>query len=259
MNRTAAALLVYASLCGCQPRVVDALAIPGGMGGFDQDAAMGGAPNGGPIRSALSHYSFDEGTGSVVHDESGHGHDGKLLGGAWTAGRFGNAIHFDAQGGGVVVDPFPQAVSDWSVSFWLLVESSDLTDVSTVLSNEVTFAGGWEVNLQPKDSTFGNLVFAYWAGTTYAKASCDCVALGAWTHIVAVVDSSALTIQLFQDGVPTISAPATGKFMPGNPYLYIGRWGGTGRPLVGVVDEVAIFDRAVSKSDVTRLYAGVVP
>jgi hypothetical protein len=244
--------------------MIDALRTPEEMDGASPDAAVGDAQpagiEGGP---PLAYYSFDDGTGPVVHDDSGHGYDGKLLGGAWTdAGRFGGAIRFSAapDGGandGILVDPFPQPGSEWSVSFWVLVQGSDLTDIATVLSTEIVFAGGWEVNLRPGDSTFGNVEFAFWVGASYAIASCACLALGSWTHIVAV--ASALTVQLFQDGVATTSVPAQGNFLLGNPYLYMGRWGGTGRPLVGVLDEVAIFDRALSTAEVAELYAGVVP
>jgi hypothetical protein len=263
------ALLELAAPLGCQPKEIDALRTAeqsAEMDGSGPEAAGAEAqPDGGPAGSPLAYYSLDEGTGSVVHDDSGHGHDGRLLGGAWTdAGRFGGAIRFSASDGGaddgVLVDPFPQPVRDWSVSFWLLVQSPDLTGVSTVLSTEVVFTGGWEVNLQPGDTTFGSLEFAFWAGTSYSTATCACVALGSWTHIAAVVDGSALTVQLFQDGVAVPAAPALGKFVLGNPYLYMGRWGGaTARPLVGVLDEVAIFDRTLSTAEVTELYAGVVP
>jgi len=99
----------------------------------------------------------------------------------------------------------------------------------------------------------------FWVGDRYAKASCDCVPLGAWTHVVAVVDGAAFTIQLFHDDVPTAPAASMHEFSPGNPYLYLGRWGGTGRPLVGMLDEVAIFDRALSTAEVSQLYAGVMP
>ncbi len=259
------ALLESVELLGCQSRVIDALQIGGDIDASPEAAAVDAQPEGTPSGGALAYYSFDEGTGSVVHDHSGHGHDGSLLGGEWTAaGRFGGAIRLAAPDGGagdgVLVDPFPQPVKDWSVSFWLLVQGSDLTDMSTVLSTEVVFAGGWEVNLQPGDPTFGTLQFAFWAGSSYSTASCACVALGSWTHIVAVVDGTALTIQLFQDGIATPSVPALGKFIPGNPYLYMGRWGGTpARPLVGVLDEVAIFDRTLSTAEIGQLYAGVVP
>jgi hypothetical protein len=260
--------LALLGVFGCQPRVIDALQLPTETDGSSPDGQQADVVDvqheGGPQGTALAYYSFDEGTGSVVHDDSSHGHDGTLLGGAWTtAGRFGGAIRFDAFDGGaaeaVLVDPFPQPVTDWSVSLWLLVKGSDLTDVSTVLSTEITFTGGWEVNLQPNDATFGNVQFAFWGGTQYALASCNCITLGSWTHIVAVVDGAALTIRLFQDGVAAASGPVVGTFLLGNPYLYMGRWGGTGRPLVGVLDEVAIFDRALSEADIAKLYAGVVP
>ena len=262
----AVALLTFAPLLGCQPLVIDALRTQGAMDGSSPEAAVVDAqPDGAPAGSALAYYSFDEGMGSIVHDYSGHGHNGSLLGGSWTdAGRFGTAIRFEAPDGGddegVLVDTFPEPVKDWSVSFWLLVNGPDLPDMSTVLSTEIVFAGGWEVNLQPGDPTFGTLQFAFWAGSSYSTASCACVALGSWTHIVAVVDGTALTVQLFQDGVATPSVAALGKFLPGNPYLYMGRWGGSpARPLVGVLDEVAIFDRTLSTAEIAQLYAGVVP
>jgi hypothetical protein len=264
MNRRAAALLVSAALLGCEPQVIDALRTGREMDASPEATVVDAQPEGAPGGSALAYYSFDEGTGSIVHDHSGHGHDGSLLGGTWTnAGRFGGAIRFAATDGGagdgILVDPFPQPVKDWSVSFWVLVDGADLTDMSTVLSTEIVFAGGWEVNIQPSDPTFGSLQFAFWAGSSYSTASCACVALGSWTHIVAVVDGTALTVQLFQDAVATPSVSALGKFLPGNPYLYMGRWGGTGRPLVGVLDEVAIFDRTLSTAEIAQLYAGVVP
>ena len=39
----------------------------------------------------------------------------------------------------------------------------------------------------------------------------------------------------------------------------MGRWSGAGRALVGVLDEVAIFDRTLSTAEVAQLYPGVVP
>jgi hypothetical protein len=253
-------------MLGCGSEVIDSLRTTGVMDASSQEAAVATPqPDGAQGKSALAYYAFDEGTGSVVHDDSGHGHDGSLLGGEWIpAGRFGGAIRFSAPdggaGGGVLVDPFPQPVKDWSVSFWVLVNGSDVTGTTTVLSTEIVMAGGWEMNLKPGDSTFAAAELGFWVGSSYSTASCTCVTLGSWTHIVAVVDGTTLTAQLFHDGVAASSATAQGAFVLGNPYLYMGRWGGgTDRLLVGGLDEVAIFDRALSAAEVTELYAGVVP
>ena len=275
MNRLALALLAFVDLLGCKAQVIDALEGTGGMDSSSPEAAAGDAqPEGAPAAEALAYYSFDEGMGTVVHDGSGNGHDGTLVGGAWTdAGRFGSAIRFSAEPDGgvddwVVVNPFPQAGSEgsgWSVSFWLLVQSADFTgEYVSVLSSEIAMGGGWEVDILPPSAENRHLrTCSLRSGSrlaaAYSIAACACLAFGSWTHFVAVVDGSALTVQLFQDGVATAPVAALGEFVDGLPYLYMGRWGGAGRQLVGVLDEVAIFDRTLSTAEVAQLYAGVVP
>src|SRR5439155_25913356 len=47
-------------------------------------------------RGPLALWSLDEGTGMQVADSSGNGYNGLVLnGGAWTAGRLGQALSFD--------------------------------------------------------------------------------------------------------------------------------------------------------------------
>lgn len=282
MKPIAGALLVFVNLLGCQPGLIDALsAPPGDMDGSSPEAATGDAqPQGGPAgASALAYYSFDEGTGSIVHDSSPHGYEGTLVGAAWTdAGRFGGAIAFSAAPDGgvddwILVNPFPQPGSpeapsyDWSVSFWLLAQSEDFAGgYVSVLSTEIAMQGGWEVDILPpttsSDPTFAQLQFAYWVPSayTYATGTCTCLEFGQWTHFVAVVDSSALTVQIFQDNQSQKTSPAHGQFVPGLSHLYMGRWGGsTERQLAGVLDEVAIYNRKLTTEEVGELYAGVVP
>src|SRR5271170_2817998 len=94
MNRLALALLAFVDLLGCKAQVIDALEGTGGMDSSSPEAAaIDAQPEGAPAAEALAYYSFDEGMGTVVHDGSGNGHNGTLVGGAWTdAGRFGSAI-----------------------------------------------------------------------------------------------------------------------------------------------------------------------
>jgi hypothetical protein len=269
--------IALAELLGCQPEVIDALRVTGEMDGSSPEAAevdgRAEGAQGAQGAQALAYYSFDEGMGSTVHDESGHGYNGALVGGAWTdAGRFGSALRFSAAPDGgvddwIVVNPFPQAGSEgsgWSVSFWLLVQSADLTgDYVTVLSTEIAMMGGWEVNILPPsgDPTYANLQFAFWipSASAYSVATCSCLEFGSWTHFVAVVDASTLTVRLFLGGVEVYSTQALGPFVQGLPRLYVGRWDGSGRQLVGVLDEVAIYDRPLSTAEVEQLDLGVVP
>ena len=269
-----AAPIALTGLLGCQPEVIDALRVTGEMDGSSPEAAeVDGRPEGAQGAQAVAYYSFDEGMGSTVHDDSGHGYNGALVGGAWTdAGRFGGALRFSAAPDGgvddwIVVNPFPQAGSEgtgWSVSFWLLVQSADFTgDYVTVLSTEIAMMGGWEVNILPPsgDPAYANLQFAFWipSAFAYSTATCSCLEFGSWTHFVAVFDASALTVRLFLGGVEVYSTAALGPFVQGLPRLYVGRWDGSGRQLVGVLDELAIYDRPLSTAEVEQLDLGVVP
>ena len=74
----------------------------------------------------VAHWTFDDGGGTVVRDQSGSGHDGVLTGGAWiTAGRFGGALAL-ASGDSVAVPNFPQATSNWTVSVWTKTSAAEL-------------------------------------------------------------------------------------------------------------------------------------
>src|SRR3989304_1480052 len=49
-------------------------------------------------------YQFDEGTGAVVHDQSGQSNDGRLLGGAeWTSDATGSALTMNGTDGYVEI------------------------------------------------------------------------------------------------------------------------------------------------------------
>jgi hypothetical protein len=292
--RTVAALLACASALGCQPRLIDALEAPDAAADGTADATDGGgavdavaadvqpgdAPTGGP----LAYYDFNEGTGITVHDRSGNGYDGTLFGGTWTdAGRFGGAISFSAAPDGgvddwVAVNNFPQAGSQgngWSVSFWLLAPSEDFTrnNYISVLSTEIPMQlpnpGGWEVDIEPNasDPTVAYLELGFWVTSAnwYSTARCLCLQFGSWTHFVAVVDDSVKsdggggTIQIFLDGNVAATGTARGPFSLGNPLLYMGRWQPSGRQLQGVLDEVVIYDRPLTATEVRQLNLGIVP
>jgi hypothetical protein len=50
---------------------------------------------------------FDEGSGTIAKDESGHGNDGTIYGATWTTGISGKALSFDGNGDYVSVSNAP--------------------------------------------------------------------------------------------------------------------------------------------------------
>ena len=48
-------------------------------------------------KTLLGDWRFDEGSGDVAGDTSGHGNDGEIHGADWVKGKFGTALHFGGQ------------------------------------------------------------------------------------------------------------------------------------------------------------------
>jgi hypothetical protein len=203
----------------------------------------------------VAHWTFDDGAGTTVRDHSGNNRDGQLSGGTWiTDGRFGGAVHL-AAGDSMSAASFPNATSSWTVSTWVRLTDSSATTESykTVVSTENM--GGWEINIDRAQATPG-AHFGFWKGPAqgdYYGIDCYCMAFQRWTHIASVVDGDALTASLYVDGTLKASTAITRAISPGSPTLYVGRWINSGRLLVGDVDDVVIYNRALVREEVVEL------
>jgi hypothetical protein len=213
----------------------------------------------------MAHYTFDDGVGTTVADHSGNKRDGTLVGGTWIPdGKFGGALHLDGASY-VTVDNFPNARSSFTVSTWTrTVESNDggLAGGSeggyeTVASTEDVFDGGWQVNVLDRPDGAMGVQAAYWdhALDGYKHEDCTCLQQepGAWTHFAFVVDGSAQTLTLYANGSVADVVSAPDPIAPGTPQLFIGRWARTGRLLIGDVDDIAIYGRALAPAEVEEL------
>jgi Concanavalin A-like lectin/glucanases superfamily len=205
----------------------------------------------------VAHWTFDEGSGAVALDHSGNGHDAQITGGTWlAAGHFGGALHLD-EGAFVSVADFPSAASSWSVSAWVrLTDATPSTEAyKTVISTESLGVGGWEMNIDRTMPQPG-AHFGYWEGSAaanYYRLTCTCMAFGEWTHIAASVDAAAGTLSVYVGGVLGASMPITHTILPGSATLYMGRWSGDGRLLVGDLDDILIYGRVLFPAEVAEL------
>lgn len=205
----------------------------------------------------VAHWTFDEGRGDVLYDHSGNAHDGRISGGRWiTDGRFGKALHLDS-GAFVSVANFPDATKSWSVSTWVrLTDATPTTEVlKTVISTEIEISGGWEVNID-RSMTQPGAHFGYWEGSVvadYYRITCFCMEFGEWTHIAASVDADAGTLSLYVGGSLREQMPITQIILPGSATLYMGKWTGDARLLVGDLDDTLVYRRALYPAEVAEL------
>jgi hypothetical protein len=218
----------------------------------------------------VAYWSCDNATATTLPDDSGYGNTGTILGATPTSGHFGNALHFES-GNYVVVGKFSQAIPSWSVSLWVRPAAwtsppADCGDTYvTLVSTEIVRLGGWEMNVRfPQLERTWRYHFAYpnpgdagsWG---YQWAEPTGFEVDVWTHLVAVVDSGAMKILFYKNGVKSAEKATTSLILQGSEALYLGRWSEVGRNFVGDLDDIVIYGRALTPDEVVLLYTQPVP
>ncbi|HVY37206.1 MAG TPA: LamG domain-containing protein [Polyangia bacterium] len=215
----------------------------------------------------VAHWAFDEGNGAVAGDGSGNGHNGALQGPAWSwmpTGRFGAAIHLS--GADVVaVAGFPSATFSYTVSAWVFIASSELgAPVANLLSTEV-MGGGWALYTLGGNGGPPTYAFRYAvnAPQVFWNVFCGCLVPDVWTHVAAVVDGEAGTLQLYVGAAPPITMPVSTGILAGSTTLNIGRstlpQQGAAFPFLGALDDVAIYNRALGAEEIAALGGAAAP
>jgi Concanavalin A-like lectin/glucanases superfamily len=218
---------------------------------------------GGP--AALWH--FDEGQGTAVGDDSGNGHNGTLSGSlTWVPSMSGFGYALNYSGGGMVTVPAANGRSSLeparavSVSAWVMQDGTPghwkyiLAKGATTGAASYGLDTGSEGGLEfyvASDANAGDAVYS----TDGDQSLWD----GNWHLIVGTWDGS--TVRLYVDGNEVGTEPAYSGTIsyPGGSYnsLYIGSYPLCDSPqFPGNIDEVGIWDRALSQADIFNLLMG---
>jgi hypothetical protein len=247
-SATLFAACVAGCLAGCGPAPIESVSIGGRS----------------LARGLVAHWPFDEQSATVA-DRSGNGHDGQLTGGTWVAtARFAGGLRLQP-GDSVTIPAFPQATPDWTVSVWIQLTAADQaafpTERAVLLTNERGAMGGWEIEFDPRPG-FYYLEASYFVGpptNDYVILDCKCIEVDRWMQWTVVFDSTNHRFSLYHDGLLADASTLPASILPGEPNLDIGRWYQGPRPISGVIDDFAIWSRALSGDEIAALNARAVP
>jgi hypothetical protein len=127
---------------------------------------------------------FDEGSGTIAKDESGHGNDGTIYGATWTTGVSGKALQFDGTNDYVDCGTGASSISeDITVSMWIKC-ASDSSNRMIAGNRQSGGSSGWEFMVFKAAS--GNVAYfhtlgGYISGTSNVRDN-------TWHHVVGVID-----------------------------------------------------------------------
>ncbi len=205
----------------------------------------------------LGYWRMDETAGTVVHDSSGKGHNGKIINnaaGTWVTDAERGAV-YKATGTavidfGVILPPLT-LTSDFTWSLWL---KSDETGTPAAADNNIVFGNRYNTSgadFNPREFIkFTPSNFEWHFNAAGQNVDYADFVVGKWTHHLVVKQGNKLTY--YRDGVEASTRAITGT--PKNPQpLYLGGQG-TQERWKGAADEVAIFDRALSAAEVQQVF-----
>jgi len=202
-----------------------------------------------PAQSLVGAYGLDDGAGTTTVEATGANGVGTLVNGpVWTTGRFGQALDFDGVNDRVVVNnPLNLPTVDFTYSFWTRLDT--VNDETFVMIPNTS--GGNELYLVSESGRVG----AYVDGARRARSNSGSVVAGSWTHIAVTRQGAA--IRIYIDGVQNGSTGSySGALDFGGCPLYVGVdidsgcTGGLGNYLDGRLDELRIYNRALSQTEI---------
>ncbi|HET8756444.1 MAG TPA: LamG-like jellyroll fold domain-containing protein [Solirubrobacteraceae bacterium] len=191
-------------------------------------------------------WGFDEPAGDTAVDASPAGNSGTISGAARTAdGRFGGALSFDGVNDWVTVDDASslRLTTGMTASAWVNPSAGRVW--RTVLLKQR--AGGMSYAL------YGNTDSGQPSGhvstplETSTKAP-SALPIGVWTHLATTYDGT--TLRLFVNGVQVSSRAVSGAISNDAGALRIGGNSVWNEPFAGRIDEVRLYDRALTAAEI---------
>ena len=217
----------------------------------------------------VGYWNFDEGTGTSAADSSGNNNTGTLTNGpAWVDGEIGKALSFDGVNDYVSVGNVLDfnATQSFTISVWTKIPPTAKTGTAgRVLSKGGRDSSNPGYQLMEGGSDAGDELqlrlhdgvdFYMGLGTAVGSNIYDNV----WHHSVYVIDRSSNLGREFVDGVLTVETDISSIGSLSNSSLFV--IGARNQSLppytalfyTGLIDDVRVYNRALSAAEVAQLY-----
>jgi len=195
-------------------------------------------------------WLFDEGSGTVATDSSGNGYDGEIKGAQWGTGKFGGGLVFDGDDMVIVADDDGLDLASFTLAASIKVDGQ---------------SGKWQIiaskeNRNPTQRNYGMFcnintgVIHYSFTTSSGWKSFDATTVvtdNKWHYVAATYEQP--NFKMYLDG--EVDAEVTPDTIPDNTdnVLFIGGCDIGDYWMTGIIDEVILFDNALSPDDIEAL------
>jgi len=206
-------------------------------------------------KALLGHWRFDEGGGDVASDSSGHGNDGEIRGADWVKGPFGTALHFGGREAYVTVPEIASVdgSAELTAEAWVYWEKGGR--YPNILTGGTWCPGGFLFFVADNGCSFrlGKPGKTPPPVTDWNETSASFMqfAPGQWYHLAATFKRPHVRTYVNGKAVGTTTWDYPIGF---SGDLQIGTWSNPQTCHQGLIDEVRLYNRALTLEEVLADY-----
>jgi len=211
-----------------------------------------------PSTNPIAYWKLDEGIGNVANDEIGN-YDGTITGAAWSTDSVsGTSLNFDSSGEIVNMGDRQILTNDFTISTW--VKSTNFSTVNGyAVSKYSTLNNGREYAVYFNgQGDMISLIIGSSDGSTYTtiemRNSSIILNNNEWNHVVLTRSGSSATGFVNGEEEILTDTITANNFADTNSNLQIGDRTDGGRQFIGRIDEVKIYNRVLTSSEVLDLF-----
>lgn len=202
----------------------------------------------------VGYWKFDEGKGGIVFDKSGNDNNGLLIGNhTWIAGKFGKALWLHEEGSYVIVPDSSsldfRGVHPFALTAWIKPDSPQ--GQTSLAANIIDKYSNYGLIYDHGNPDARGVVFRS-GGSWHYSGEVE-ISTGVWHNYVGVYDPPYLIAYLDGNKVAEREVGLLNLDDNSNNVVF-----GTNMELTsqyfGAIDEVSIYNRALSAEEVTALY-----
>lgn len=201
----------------------------------------------------MAYYPFDTGTGTVAYDYSATNANLAFSGTpTWDTGKISGGIT-TSSGNVLTTSSTPSfSYSALTVCSWAKISSTGTTPTIAAQSDSgISTNNMWSIGFSTGATT--PTASLRLGGTTYTATSATALGTGTWGHICATYDGNDLV--LYQNGSEEDTVSINSAISAAGTALTVGSRGSGSVPLAGTVDQLKLFNRALTVKEIESEYS----
>jgi len=200
--------------------------------------------------SQVLYLPFDHDDGAYARDRSGYRNHGTIYGATGVAGEIGGALDFDGVDDYVEVadDPSLDLIDAVTLAAWIYARSFPAEGAyDEIIDKEWTTSYRMHLRTETGPVTY----LGCGVRLTLFNDDTTPLSLNTWYHVAVTYDREYL--RLWVNGVNVKSLAKTESMVADTYPVRIGSYRGIDEFFHGIIDEVRIYNRALSQSEIKRL------